>query len=214
MSEKKSSPAPVKTAKPSQAISSDQVTKLIRMCVILSFATVISLIATAFALHSAVSSKIVTIATDDKGRVTPIVPLNEPLLSEPRVVAFAEECVRRAFSHDFLHYGETMVAAQGCFTYAASAKYVESMQSYLKLMEEKRMVMAIVVKRPPRVIRAYEIDGVVHWNVQVEVELSFEGRNERIPPTGNRIELTIRRVPLEETVRGVAIDALSLGPLT
>src|SRR5438105_2331822 len=192
--------------------SADRVTKLVRLCLIMTVTTGISLVSTASAVKASTSSKTTAIATDAWGVVIPVVPLNEPYLSEPRVVGYAEECTRRAFSHDFLHYSQTMSGAQECFTPNAADKYAQSMQGYFKLMDERRMNMAVVVRRPPVVVRAYDLGGVIHWDVQVEVDISFEGRSERIPATKNRIDMTLRRMPLEAAVRGVAIDRFSVGP--
>jgi len=192
--------------------SADRVRKLVRLCVILSIATGIGLVSTAISLKAATSSKVTVIGTDPRGVVIPVVPLNEPYLNEPRIVGYAEECTRRAFSHDFLHYSQTMGGAQECFTPNAADKYAQSMQGFFKLMDERRMNMAIVVRRPPVVVRAYDLGGVIHWDVQVEVDISFEGRNERIPAAKNRIDMTLRRMPLEASVRGVSIDRFSVGP--
>lgn len=190
----------------------DRVKMLVRVCVLLTVALIISLIATTMAVNAAASSKMVAIATDSRGAVIPVVPLDKPYINEPRVVAFAEECVRRAFSHDFLHYGETMVSAQDCFTSDAAGKYAVSMQGYFKIMDDRRMNMAIVIRRPAQVVRVFMYEGVVNWDLQVEVEVSFEGRAERIPATKYRIDMTIRRIALEESARGVAIDRFSMGP--
>lgn len=192
--------------------TSDRVTKLVRLCVLLSAALVISLIATALAVRAANGNKIAVIAIDSRGNTIPAVPLDKAYINEPRVVAFAEECVRRAYSHDFLHYGETMVNAQDCFTSDSAAKYATSMQSYFKIMDEKRMNMAVVIRRPAQVTRTYLLDGVVHWDLQIEVDISFEGRAERIPATKYRIDMSVRRIPLEEAARGVAITTFTTGP--
>ena len=194
--------------------SAERVTKLVQLCILLSVALVISLISTAIAVRAATSSKLAVVATDEHGNIIPAVPLDKPYINEPRVVAFAEECVRRAFSHDFLHYGETMVNAQDCFTSDSAAKYAQSMQGYFKIMDDKRMNMAVVIRRPAQVTRTYLLDGVVQWDLQVEVDISFEGRSERIPATKYRIDMTVRRVPLEESARGVAITTFTTGPAT
>lgn len=194
--------------------SGDRIAKLVRINMIMSTALVVCFIATIFALKAATSSKVVAIATDARGNVVPVVPLNEQFLNEPRIVGFAEECVRRAFSHDFLHYAQTLVDAQPCFTPSAADKYAMAMQGFFKTMDDKRMNMAIVVRKPPAVLRVYEIGGVIHWDLQVDIDISFEGRNERIPPTRNRVDMTVRRMPLEAAPRGVAIDKFSVGPVT
>jgi hypothetical protein len=188
------------------------VSSLVRLSVILSIATGAALVATAISITAAMSSQRVVIAVDAKGSVTPVVPLTETFVSESRIAGFAEECVRRAFSHDFLHFGQTIPVAQDCFTPEAADRYASAMQSYVKLMEQRRMVMGVTIPRPPRVVRVYQFNNMVHWDLQAEVEIFFEGRAERIPPSKNRIELTVRRVPLDDDPRGISIDKFSVGP--
>lgn len=193
-----------------------EVAKLVRVVVILSAATLLSLVAAVIGLKAGIGSKVVAIAVDAKGVITPAVVMSEPLVAESRVVGYVEECVRRAFSHDFLHFGQTIPLAQDCFTPEASEKYVKAMQPYIKLMEEKRMVMGLTVPNPPRVIEAYLLSmpegKVAHWKVQLQVEIFFEGRSERIPPQRNTIDVVVRRVPLESTPRGILIDQFTVGP--
>jgi hypothetical protein len=132
------------------------------------------------------------------------------------VLGFVEECLRKSFSHDFLHFDQTIPLAQECFTPDSADKYAVNMQPYIKIMEEKRMVMAVAIPRPPRVVRVYMLKTVMgdvaHWDIQVPVDISFEGRNERIPPSKNMVQITVKRVPLEGTPRGILIDKFSAGP--
>lgn len=198
-------------------IPAGDVTKSVKALMIMSFATVISISAALVAIYTSVQSKVIAVAVDHKGVVVPIIPLTSPLLSESRVLGFAEECIRMAFSHDFLHFDKTIPLAQECFTPNSADKFVQSLQPYIKVMEEKRMVMSVTVPRPPRVVLVYTkttpLGDVVHWDVQAQIEVFFEGRNERIAPTRNTVQLTVKRVPLEATPRGVLIDKLSVGPV-
>lgn len=182
----------------------------------LTAATVVAIVAALLAIYVAVSSKTVAVAVDLHGVVIPIVPLTEPLVSESRVVGFVEECLRKSFSHDFLHYDQSIPQAQECFTPDSADKFAISLQPYIKLMEEKRMVMAVTVPRPPRVVRVYTLKtalgDVAHWDIQAQVEVFFEGRNERIPATKSTVQITVKRVPLEGTPRGILIDKFSVGP--
>jgi len=196
-------------------IPSADVTRLVRTIMILTGATVLSIFAAVGALYAAASSKTVAIAVDHRGVVVPVVPLTEAIVSEPRVVGFVEECLRKAFSHDFLHFDQTVPRAQECFTPTSADSFAQALQPFVKLMEEKRMVMAVTVPRPPRVVNVYEAPTVrgpvVHWDVQAQIEIYFEGRNERIPSSRHVVQMTVMRVPLESTPRGILISKFDVG---
>lgn len=196
-------------------IPASDVTKLVKTIVILTASTVISIGAALLAITVAVNSKTVAIAVDHRGVVVPVVALTDPLVSESRVIGFVEECLRKSFSHDFLHFDQTIPQAQECFTGDAADKFAISIQPYVKIMTDKRMVMSTSIPRPPRVVRVYTLQtpfgDIAHWDVQAEVEISFEGRNERINSSKSIVKLTVMRVPLEGTPRGILIKNFSVG---
>lgn len=208
-------PANVAAGAPEQ-VSGAEVARLVRVVVIMSIATVLSLVAAVVGLKVGAGSKTVAVAVDARGVVTPAIVLSEPMLAESRVIGYVEECTRRAFSHDFLHFGTSIPHAQDCFTPDAAERYVKAMQPHIKRMEEKRMVMGVTVPNPPRVIEAYQLQTpagkVMHWKLQLQVDLFFEGRAERIPPSRSLIDVVVRRVPLEHTPRGILIDQFTMGP--
>lgn len=194
-----------------QPISSTDVTRLTRMVVILAISTTFAIVAALIGIYTTASSKISSIAVDARGVVIPVVPLSDPMVAESRVVGYAEECLRKAFSHDFLHAEQTIPVAQDCFKPESADEYAVSIQPLLKLMNEKRMVMAITIPRPPRVVSVYKVGGVVNWDVEAGIEIFFEGRNERISPTRSTVQMTIVRVPLEATPRGILISKFNVG---
>lgn len=188
---------------------------LLRVCFILVIALGISLTATLIALRAASVNKTSVIATDANRTVVPVVPLDKPVVNEPRIVGFAQECVRSAFSHDFLHHDDTMKLAQKCFALDGADTYAELMDGYFKQMDDKRMNMSIVIRRPAQVTRRWvDEQNTANWDLETEVDISFEGRNESVPPSRYRMDLTIKRIPLRESPRGLAISRLRLSPAT
>lgn len=199
------------------AVSADQVRKLVRMAVILGVAAVAGVAAAALAVASAWKIKSIPVAIDARGVLTPAIALTEPLVSESRVAGFAEECLRDAFSHDFLHYDKTIKVAQECFTPVAADQFAVSIQHFVKVMLEKRMVMAVSIIAPPRVVKVGLTKTgrgeVATWQLQAKVAISFEGRSERIPAGAPLLaEITVIRSPLEHTPKGILIDAFNVGP--
>lgn len=202
---------------PQPVANGPAVATLVRALVVMALVTFGALVAAVLALSKTISQEHLTFSIDAKGVVTPRVPLSEAYLSESRVVAFAEECIRRAFAHDFLHYERTLALATDCFTPDAGDQYVQSLAPFIKVMTERRMVMGAVIDRVPRVVQYTNVPtakGMVpQWRIEAVASVHFEGRAERIPAARQRLELVIRRVPLESSPRGVQIDSLFVRPM-
>lgn len=189
----------------------------LKAVVAMALVTLLALVAAAWSMSGALSAKQLVVSLDAQGRVMPVVPITQPYLSESRVVAFAEECIRRAWAHDFIHYESTLPLAQNCFTPEAGDLYMQAIAPYIKTMKEKRMVMGALVTRVPRVVRFMtepSVGGPIPvWKIEAEIGVFFEGKGERITPSRSLVELAVRRVPLESSPRGVQIDLFFVKPV-
>lgn len=186
--------------------------KLIRLCLILAASTVVSLIATGVAVYSAMSERVVVIGATDTGRFIPVVALDKPFVNEPRVQAYAEECLRRSFAHDFRNFRFTMTQATECYTLNAGILFSQAMQPLLQDLVERRLVMTSVVDQPPVVIKTSLIGGVYTWHLQSKVTLHRDGTRERVPPTSYNVRLMVSRATIEQSPRGILVSFISLEP--
>lgn len=194
-------------------VPTDQTSKLIRLCVILSLSTALAVPAAIIGIGSAMSKRVVVIGATDTGRFIPAVSLDKPYVNEPRVQAYAEECLRVSFSHDFRNFRRTLGDAQNCYTNSASELYATAMGPLIADLEKRRMVMTPVIDRPPVVIRAFlNARGIYTWDVQARLTLTREGTRERVPPTSYDVSMRINRAGIEESVRGILVSNIELKP--
>ncbi len=188
------------------------ISKLTRVAVYLAISLLLSVAISGVSLYAAFSKKPVVIASDDKGRVIPVVPLNKPYLNDSRVLGFAAECIRRAFSHDFLNYRLSVDEASRCFTSNGAQMYAVAMEGMLKELVASRMIMTAEVS-PPVVVRGpIERNGRIVWQVQAKMRLHREGQKERLTPQEMIVDMDVVRVELEESVRGVAVSQFNVRP--
>lgn len=193
--------------------STTDTNRFVRVMTIMAIATAVTSMSTCVSVKAAMGGRTAAIGITDKGGVLPLVTLDKVYVTEPRLVGFVEECMRKAFQHDFLHYRETTTAAQACFDPAGASSYAEAIDPLLKTMVKERRVMTSTIDRVPVVVRGpYKIDGVVAWDVQAQISLAFEGTKDRIPPTRYEASVLVTRVDLAENVRGVAIRRIGLAP--
>lgn len=162
-------------------------------------------------LYSFFSKKVEAYGLMDNGQAIPLVPLTSEFQTESRVNAFASECLRRAFEHDFEHYRRSVQEATDCFTGNGVESYLTQISPLTKFVAQKRMVMSINVAAPV-VVRKGLVSGVYEWQVQVPVTVFMIGLAESIPPAKYLATVAVRRVPLVENVRGVSLSYINLSP--
>jgi hypothetical protein len=191
----------------------DQSRRLIRLCILLAVTAAVAVIAAVLGIGSAMGKRVIVIGSTDTGRFIPAISLDQPYLNDPRVQAFAEECLRASFSHDFRNFRRTMSLAQECYTVQAAGMYASAMEPLLADLQRRRMVMTPVVDRPPIVVRAYlNQRGVFTWDLQARIILTREGTAERIPPAVYDVSLRISRATIEQSVRGILVSNIELTP--
>lgn len=162
-------------------------------------------------LYSFFTKKVEAYGLMDDGRAIPLVPLSAEYLTESRVNAFAAECLRKAFEHDFEHYKGSVQEATSCFTGTGVDSYVQQITPLVKNIVAKRMVMSISVAAPV-VVRKGLANGAFEWQVQVPVTVFMIGVAESIPPAKYLATVAVRRVPLVENVRGISLSYINLAP--
>lgn len=185
---------------------------LVRLCTLLAVTACVAIVAAAVSIAAAMKEKVGVIGATDSGRFIPVVTLDKPYLTESRVQAFVEECLRRSFSHDFLNFRTTLVESQRCYTPSAAAKFASAIDPMLGDIKQRRMVMTVGVTRPPVVVRAYKKDGVHTWDLEAEITVSLEGTRDRVPPKRFHVTSKVTRVELEQSIKGVLMSNLELSP--
>lgn len=185
--------------------------KLIVSILLLSTSVLVLLLANAFLLHRVAYGQPDPIAITDSGRVIPVAPIGQAYATEARVLSYAEQCVDQAFSHDFVNYKQTFEESTACFTPSGVDGYANVMQPLLKKLHSERMVMT-VAEKPFVVVRSGLLNGVYTWEVHGKLTLYMLGTNEDLPPEDFEAVIYVVRVPLQENVRGIALDSIDLEP--
>lgn len=186
--------------------------KLLTVLIIL-VATVLTLVLIDGALLiRLVKGRTDVVAMSDTGAVIKTSPLDEAFVTEPRMLSTVDECIRRSFSHDFVNYRLTFNDALPCYTESGGKAFAAAIDTYLKDLRERRLVMTSTTE-PAAVARGpYKSDGRITWDVQVPVTLYYNGQSGSFTPLQRLATVRVVRVPLEENIRAVAIDSMQLSP--
>lgn len=160
---------------------------------------------------AALPTRVTTVGVTNGGVAIPMVSLDQEYMNDSRVAAFAYECLLAAFSHDFQHYRSTVLRVSECFTSDGNDAYLQAIAPLLEVMKNKRMIMSIAPE-PPVVVRKGLARGVYSWEVEAQASLFMNGPTERALPQKYLVQLGLKRVPLTENVRGVALTYINLKP--
>lgn len=159
-----------------------------------------------------ISSRTEVIATTEDGRLSHPVPLSQSFVTESRVLGFVDECLRASFSHDFENYRRTFRSALPCYTSLGGREFAKAIDPLLMDIREKRIIMSATAEPPALRRGPVVVNGRAMWEVQTIITLYFQGTRERFSPQRRLATITVVRVPLGESPRGVAINAIQLGP--
>ena len=195
-----------------ETIDSATVSGLMRF-IILTLAAVMGLVVTNIGLFMYIQkSKTEVIAITETGRIIRPVPLPEAFVTDSRVLSYVDTCLRDSFSHDFENYRKTVNAAMSCYTSAGGVEFKKELEKNLQIIRERRLIMSITLE-PPTITHGPFIQyGRATWGVQTIITVFYQGAGERYRPQRYVADVTVVRVPLEESLTGISINSIQLRP--
>lgn len=200
------------TAQSNELAARSLVPRLLRLAVALSVANVLLLITVPLLVYFLAAKKIVAVGITETGRVIELVTLDKPYVNDSRVAGFAEECLRLSFAHDFENYRQSMTFAKSCYTTEGARVFEAAMQPQIKDLIDRNLVMSAALEVTV-VERTFVRAGVVYWITQTPVTLQKRGSKDMNRPERFLARTEVRRVPLDENVRGIAVSSISLKPI-
>jgi intracellular multiplication protein IcmL len=137
----------------------------------------------------------------------PMVPLNEPLVSDAALESWLSKAITEAFNMDFLNYRERLAHAREYFTDDAFKGYLASLdnEKHLAVLRQFKAIMRAIPSSPPIVVRRGEMLGVMTWDLEMSVIVNYETSAKRIASQGIAVQCRVRRVPTTDFPQGIAI---------
>ncbi|MBS0454092.1 MAG: DotI/IcmL family type IV secretion protein [Proteobacteria bacterium] len=189
-----------------------QVSQLTRLIVWLGLAIVLLVIALIITIVFVTRTHREVIAATNDGRVVPIIPLDQPYVSDARVLGYVDECARQVFSHDFLHWRTTLQNSKTCFTEKGGDAVEEALAPWVKDIVQRELTMSVSMADTPVIAKRGEFNGNFAWRVQAPISLFRRGTKVSDIPRPFILQVVVRRVGLDQNPRGIAIDSLQLVP--
>ena len=146
----------------------------------------------------------------EKGRLTTMVPLQEPGWSQADVIAFGEDTLREAFSLNFVQFRQQMSRVEPRFSGDGYVAYNQALSrsNILSNVRDRRMNLAPGIS--PGVVRRRGVNQQGHysWEIQYPVTLQLMGQNTNLPEQRFIFQIMIQRADVSEKPHGLEVAQL------
>ena len=145
-------------------------------------------------------------------RLAPLVPLDQPVLTQQGLLTWASDTVTNAMSLDFLEWREELEAIRPHFEDAAYKSFLDSLQSsgVLDMIRDKRLSASAITTRAPVIIASGVMGGIATWRIEFPLIVSYES-SQGVESTQRLIAtVLVCRAPTVKTPRGVVIQQIVL----
>ena len=107
-------------------------------------------------------------------RLAPMIPLDQPLLTQEGLLTWASNAITGAMSLNFLEWREKLETIRPHFDDAAYKSFLASLQSsgVLDMIQEKRLSASAVATRAPVIIASGLVGGRATWKIEFPLIVS------------------------------------------
>lgn len=145
--------------------------------------------------------------TDGNGTIRPLIPLNEPVLSDSERANWVTQAVTQSFGMDFTNFRSQMQAFRPNFTpegFEAFARALQDSSILPSIITNKYILSAVPRAAPLELRRGTLPDGRFSWQYQMPVLLTYQASSQSTTQEVV-IEIVVVRVREVDNPRGMAI---------
>ena len=145
-------------------------------------------------------------------RLSPMVPLDQPLLTQEGLLTWASNAIAGAMSLNFLEWREKLESIRPHFEDEAFKSFLASLQSsgVLDMIRDKRLSASAVATRAPVIIASGLVSGKTTWKIEFPLIVSYES-SQGVESTQKLLAtVLVCRASTAKTPRGVVIQQVVL----
>jgi intracellular multiplication protein IcmL len=146
-------------------------------------------------------------SVDPAGRITKIIALTEPYVTDAYLTSWVTEKVSRAYSLDPQNYRRQVGDLEAFFTPDGHQAYINSLQSSgtIDLMTKNLLILTGVPTGAPIVVSRGEAGGVYFWKVQIPMLVEYRSST-KSSQKRRIVEVTVVRRQTIESPEGIGIS--------
>ncbi len=158
-------------------------------------------------------------ATNISGGIVPLIPLNQPSLTEEEINLWAVRAAQATLSFDYVQYRTQLSKALGTyFTDTGSQNFLKALKVSLNLstLLENHLIQIASPAAAPEIVESGNYKGRYTWVIDLPIVLDFWKDGVSLQPTYAKIRLTIIRSTYLvdksakniDATRGIAINQI------
>lgn len=179
------------------------------LCLTISLCLIVSLLLNGYLGWKVAHPPVKYFATQE-GRVIPLIPTHQPVLTVSQVSDFGAHTIREAFTMDFVHFKEQMSRVSAYFSEEGFKSYYQALtqSNVLAAVRDKKMNLAVMLA--PGVVRQKGplSNGVYAWEIQYPVTLKLSGQTLSLPEQRFIFSLFLQRADVREKPNGLEVTQL------
>lgn len=146
-------------------------------------------------------------ATTVDGRILQLAALDHQNLSDSELFAWLVEAAMDTMSFGFHDFQRRLQGSTQYFTRDGWESFASMLQEMrlIETLEQGQMVVSMVPRSAPIVIQRGVVEGRYRWVIDMDFNVTLQGRGQQNSTRPLRLRLTVERVPALENVKGVAI---------
>lgn len=119
-------------------------------------------------------------ATSVDGRITPLIPLNQPNISQSALLQWANTAAISAYTYNFVNYRQALQSASENFTPDGWAAFMQALQSSnnLTAVTAKKLVVSAVATGAPVILQQGVLNGAYAWRVQMPMLVTYQSASQ------------------------------------
>ena len=145
-------------------------------------------------------------------RLAPMIPLDQPLVTQEGLLTWVSDTIAGAMSLNFLEWRKKLESIRPHFDDAAYKSFLASLQSsgVLDMIRDKRLSASAVATRAPVIIASGLVSGKATWKVEFPLIVSYES-SQGVESTQKLLAtVLVCRASTAKTPRGVVIQQVVL----
>lgn len=145
-------------------------------------------------------------ATDESGRITPLVALNQPNLPTATLLQWANVAAVAAYTYNFVNWRQELQAASEFFTPEGWREFLKALDesNNLKAVIAKKLVVSAVATGAPVILQEGILGERYSWKVQMPLLVTYQSANQ-ITQQSVMVTMLITRVSTLRSPRGIGI---------
>lgn len=138
-------------------------------------------------------------ATTNDGRIVPLIPFDQPNLSNSALLEWANTAATAAYSYNFVNYRQALQQAGDYFTPEGKQMFFSAVKSSnnLQAVLAKKLIVSAVATGVPVVLEQGLLAGRYTWKVQIPMLITFQSASQFSQQSVTVTMLIVRVSPLE-----------------